>query len=137
MPQMNPNANPMDLAIAAYVDKDLKQCVSTTAMSACECSDPELRQTLAQISQDGIRRQAQLAQMLNQKGWYVPPRADQATFNTLMPQLQAATHGLSAIATGAHAPQPGVAGTAGVGIAQQANPGLGGGLAQNVNIPRI
>ncbi|MFZ5826999.1 MAG: spore coat protein [Bacillota bacterium] len=93
---MPANANPMDIAIATLLDKDLKSCVSTNARSACESTTPQLRQAFTQISQEGIQRQARLAGMMAQKGWYVPPQADQSTINTLMPQLQAATQGLGA-----------------------------------------
>jgi spore coat protein CotF len=100
-----PTNNPVDIAIAGFINKDLKQCVSTNAMSACECTTPELRQAFATISQEGIRRQERLATMMSQKGWYVAPPSDQATINTLMPQLQAATQGLGAnagVALGRH-----------------------------------
>lgn len=89
-------ANPIDLAIAGFLNKDLKQCAATSAMSACECTTPELRQALAQICQENIRRQERLATLMSQKGWYVAPPADPATISTLMPQLQAATQGLAA-----------------------------------------
>lgn len=96
-----PEVNPMDIAIATLVNKDLKSCVMTCALSACECTSPELRQAFTQISQDGIRRQEQLARMMEQKGWYIPPHADQSTIETLMPQLQMATAGIQGVGVGA------------------------------------
>lgn len=96
-----PEVNPMDIAIATLVNKDLKSCVMTCALSACECTSPELRQAFTQISQDGIRRQEQLARMMEQKGWYIPPHADQSTIETLMPQLQMATAGIQGVGAGA------------------------------------
>jgi spore coat protein CotF len=89
-----PNSNSLDIAIATMINKDLKGCSTSNALSACECSSPELRQTFAQISQDGIRRQERLSQLMSQKGWYVPPPADQQTHQMLAPQLQAATQGV-------------------------------------------
>ncbi|HEY3364512.1 MAG TPA: spore coat protein [Symbiobacteriaceae bacterium] len=116
MPQTN--ANPLDIAIATLIDKDLKSCASASALSACECSSPELRQAFVQVSQDAVRTQERLSHLMQTKGWYVPPRAEQSTISTLMPQLQAATQGLggtfaqtaatAGFTTGANVPTGGV-----------------------------
>lgn len=121
-----PQVNPMDIAIATLVNKDLKSCVTTNALSACECTTPELRQAFSQISQDGIRRQEQLARMMEQKGWYIPPHADQSTMQTLMPQLQMATAGIQGVGAGA------------MGQAQQGQQmGQQVGQTTGVNAPRL
>lgn len=87
-------ANPLDIAIGTSLNKDLKSSAAASALSACECTSPELRQTFMQISQESIRIQERLARLMHQKGWYVPPRVDQATVSNLIPQVQAAIQGL-------------------------------------------
>jgi len=84
----------MDISVATMIDKDLKGCAASSAKSACECTTPELRQMFTAMAQDNIRRQAKLATMMSQKGWYVAPQVDQATVDMMMPQLQAATQGM-------------------------------------------
>ncbi|HWI60457.1 MAG TPA: spore coat protein [Symbiobacteriaceae bacterium] len=79
-----------DIAAATTVNNLLKQCATSTALSACECSSPDLRSTFAEISQTAIRRQEQLSALMMQRGWYVPPVADEATVNALRPQLEIA-----------------------------------------------
>lgn len=103
-----PNANPMDIAMAGLINNDLKHCVTSNALSACECTTPELRQMFASISQEGIRRQEKLSKLMSQKGWYVAPPADQTAMEMLMPQLQAATQGLGAAGAMAAPPVGGV-----------------------------
>lgn len=90
------HARAVEIAVATMINKDLKGCITATAKSACECVNPELRNALAQISQDGIRRQRELAKLMERKGYYVPLTADQAALIHLMPQLQAATAGIHA-----------------------------------------
>jgi spore coat protein CotF len=96
--------NPLDIAIATAVNKDLKFCVTTCIKSAVEASTPELRQVFTQIATDGVRRQEQLVRMSESKGWYVAPPADQQMINQLAPQLQAAIRGIEGIGVGAGAP---------------------------------
>jgi hypothetical protein len=98
--------NPIDVAIAAFVDKDLKGCASTAALGACECTDPQLRSALAEISQTAIARQAHLASLMMQKGYYVPAPADATTYNTVLPQLQAIAQGVVASHAGGVAEAP-------------------------------
>lgn len=90
-----------DIAIATFLNKDLKACVTDCARSAVECTTPELRQAFSEIAQDGIDRQERLARLMHQKGWYVAPQAEQETINRLMPQLQAAVAGLGGVAQAA------------------------------------
>lgn len=100
----------MDIAIATMINKDLKHCATSTALSACESTVPELRSTLAQISQQSIQRQAELAQMLNQKGIYVAPSADDATISVLAPQLRSAIAGIDTTGAGGAWAGPGTVG---------------------------
>lgn len=85
---------PIDIAIATTVNDQLKASATSCAKAACESSASELRKAFTQISQESIQLQSQLSRMMASKGWYVPPPADQATINQLMPQLQAAMGGL-------------------------------------------
>lgn len=122
--------NPLDIAILTLIDKDLKSCASFAATSACECTTPQLRAALAQISQQAIVEQERLAMLASQKGVYVPPRADQTTIDTLMPQLQAAVQGLGGTA-------PMVAPTNAAALGGTAPVVVPNNAASNVAVPRL
>lgn len=81
----------MDAVIATNVNTSLKACAAGFARSATECSSPQIRNLMAKASQDAIRRQEQLTALMEQRGWYVPPYADQEDIEDIMPQLQALT----------------------------------------------
>lgn len=82
-----------DAAIATQINSGIKQCITDCARSASEASNPNLRATFAQISQDGIRRQAELAHLMQQKGWYTAPPLNPANIQRIMPQIQAIIQG--------------------------------------------
>lgn len=81
----------MDPIIATQVNGGLKKCASGFAMSATECSTPEIRSVLAKASQDAIARQEQLTKLMEQRGWYRPPAAHVEDIQQILPQLQALT----------------------------------------------
>ena len=79
----------MDPIIATKVNSGLKACASGFALSATECSSPELRSFFAQVSQDAIKRQGDLTKLMEQRGWYVPPNAHTEDIQNIWAQLQA------------------------------------------------
>lgn len=119
-------SNQLDIAIATSLNNQLKHCVSTMALSACESVAPQVRQAYLQGIQDCVAHQEQLSHLMQQKGWYIPPKAEKATIQTIMPQVQSmlqAVQGLQAGGQGVQAGAPGLqAGGRGV-QAGAANPG--------------
>lgn len=90
------DAETMDLVVATQVNDRLKHCAVSFAKSATECSNTEIRQTFVDLCQDAIRRQAALAKLMEERGWYVPPAADREALQTLMPQLTPLAQGIAA-----------------------------------------
>lgn len=83
----------MDAIIATNLNHGLKSCASGFALSATECSTPELRNLLAQASQEAIKRQEQLYYLMEQRGWYNAVKAHQEDIQSVLPQLKALTQG--------------------------------------------
>lgn len=78
----------MDAIIATKVNSALKTCASSYAMSATECSTPQLRDLFAKASQDAIRRQHELYTLMEQRGWYRALPAHREDIQAVLPQLQ-------------------------------------------------
>lgn len=66
------HAGMTDAAIATKCSSSLKFEAALSAQAACECSHPQLRQMFQQASQEAIQTQGRLAQLMIQRGWYVP-----------------------------------------------------------------
>lgn len=81
----------MDAFIAAACNDALKLCATGFIGSAVEASTPEVRQAFLQMSQAAIERQAQLSQLMEQKGWYTPVPARREDVQQVVNELQQLT----------------------------------------------
>lgn len=86
--------NSVDIAIITLVNSHLKECATSSARSATEASNPGIHQTLVQMCQESIQSQAEVAQVMEQKGWYQPPSMDHSDIQQLLPQLNAVLSGI-------------------------------------------
>lgn len=82
-----------DAVIATQANDGLKHCITSCAKAASEAANSALRAAFAQISQDGIRRQGELAKLMEQKGWYTAPALNPAHIQQIMPQIQSLIQG--------------------------------------------
>lgn len=78
----------MDPIIAAKVNDGLKHCATSFAYSAVEADTPQIRNAFLEASQNAIRRQEELARIMESRGWYRAPAAHREDVQSILPQLQ-------------------------------------------------
>lgn len=79
----------MDPVIAAQLNAGLKFCATSFAHSALEADTPAIRNAFLQACQNAIRKQEELAKLMENRGWYRAPAAHTSDVQQILPQLQA------------------------------------------------
>lgn len=127
-----PHAGMSDPSIAYKCSASLKHEATTAALAACESVHPQLRQIFLQACQEAVQAQSQVAQLMTQRGWYVPLAANAANMGPFMQNLQqwvnmAAQTAGDVQGVGAYPGGPGIQGTAGyyAGAGTAGTPGAG------------
>lgn len=98
----------MDPIVATKCSNSLKFSASQAALAACEAIHPEVRQTFEQACQQSLQAQAQLADLMVQRGWYVPLQADAGNLSQFQANLQQISAPTGAAPTAGMGPVPGI-----------------------------
>lgn len=77
-----------DAILAMRCLSSLKHEAGFAAMAACEASNPQIRQMFQQAVTAAIQAQGQLAQLAQQRGWYVALQAGGANMAQFRQNLQ-------------------------------------------------